>query len=89
MKTTMTRAEKIAKNRLEKEIERLYGVHAVGRQIDIMKIGALFADVEKAVAGGAAVEQAVIDAVARYTETTSPEGTEPACAGDFMTDSDR
>ena len=53
---------------LDKAIEKLYYVHATGRQIDIMKIGTFYAFVRQEIAGGAAIELAVIEGVKRFTE---------------------
>ena len=53
--------------KLDKEIDRLYRLHAQGRQIDIMNIGKVFDAGRKAHLAGLSVEDAVKDAIAKYT----------------------
>ena len=54
--------------RLQDEIGRLYGIHSQGLQIDIMKIGLLYRDVEGQHALGVDLETAVKAAIAVYCE---------------------
>ena len=51
---------------LDKKIERFYYQHGNGIQIDIMSISKVFADCQKAHLSGQDLEQAVIEAVAKY-----------------------
>lgn len=55
---------------IDKQIEQLYAKHAAGRQINILKIGTVYADCRAAVAAGGDLEAAVIAAVAKYTEVS-------------------
>lgn len=56
------------KNDLEAMISREYTRQAEGKQIDIMKIVALFADVKASVQRGTALDAAVSEAIATHCE---------------------
>jgi len=60
--------------RLDREIERLYYQHAQGRQINVMKIGSLFAGVRGAVEKGADLETAVKVAIDLFCEPKAEGG---------------
>jgi len=60
-----------AQKRIDAEIQRIYKTHAAGRQIDIMKIGKVFAAGYAAIDAGTPLEQAIIDAIAIHTEPAS------------------
>lgn len=68
MTTTTTKATRRQLAQLDAQIERLYCRHAAGRQIDIMKIGQLYAYCRTVAAAGGDLEAAVVTAVAQYTE---------------------
>ena len=53
---------------LDREIERLYGQIAQGRQINVLKIGSLFRSAADAYGRGVELEQAVKDAIGTYCE---------------------
>jgi len=53
-------------HKLDREIERLYGIHAHGRQIDIMNIRHIFAAGEAAHEAGTSVEEAVKTAIDKW-----------------------
>ena len=63
MAKRQTKAEKA----LDKEIERLYYIHAEGRSINILDISKVFAAGQAAHKVGQPIEPAVIEAVKRYT----------------------
>lgn len=57
-------------NALETAIALSYTKHAAGKQIDIMKIGAVYADAKAAVIDGKTLDEAMPAIVARYCEPT-------------------
>lgn len=61
-----------AQKRTDLEIERLYRIHAAGRQINILKIGAVFAAGYDAIAAGQPLEPAIVAAVQLHTEPATP-----------------
>lgn len=66
-----TQAQRAAEE-LDKQIERLYYQHADRRQIDIMKIGKLFADARTAHVAGTPLEDAVKAAIEKFCDPVSP-----------------
>jgi hypothetical protein len=59
----MTRAEKIAANKLEKEIGAIYKANCSGIQIDIFDISKVFAVAKKAHAEGRDMKEAIVSFV--------------------------
>lgn len=53
---------------LDKDIEQLYYRHGNGRQINIMKIGKLFADAKTSHLAGATLEDAVKAAIEKHCD---------------------
>ena len=51
---------------LDREIERLYGVHSQGLSINIMAIGKVFREARAAHEAGAPLEIAVKEAISRH-----------------------
>lgn len=62
-------------NKLDKQIEASYYKNAQGRQIDIMKIGALFRDAKKDHLNGMTLDEAVLKAIETHCV---PKGDENA-----------
>ncbi len=56
----MTRAEKMAAKKLDKEIEQVYYANCSGIQIDIMDISKVFAEGRKARAEGRDMKEAIV-----------------------------
>jgi hypothetical protein len=59
-------------HKLDREIERLYGIHAVGKQIDIMDIGKVFKAGEEAHTAGESIEEAIKLAIEKWCVTPCP-----------------
>lgn len=55
-------------DKLDREIEQAWRRLASGVQVDIMRIGDIFEDVRKSIAGGAVLDAAVKMAIAKYRE---------------------
>lgn len=56
----MTRAEKIAANKLDKEIDRIYNENCCNIPIDIFDIGKIFAEGRKAKSEGRDLKEAIV-----------------------------
>lgn len=63
----MAKRQTKADKALDKEIERLYHLHAMGRQIDILDITKVFGAARAAHAQGLSMEEAVKAAVTQWT----------------------
>jgi hypothetical protein len=61
-------AKKMSKKAIDREIDRLYKIHAEGLSINIMDIGKVFKAGHAAVEAGTDLEAAVEGAVATYCE---------------------
>mgnify|MGYP001569456337 CR=1 FL=1 len=59
---------------LDREIERLYGKLASGRQINVLQIGPLFARARQAYSGGMALDLAVEYAIGLHCEPIAKGG---------------
>jgi hypothetical protein len=64
MKTKLTRAETIAKNKIDRAIDEIYRRRCSGIAINIMDIPQVFKAGHKAAAEGRDIEAAVVDTVA-------------------------
>lgn len=69
MKAPQTRAEKIAANKLDARVTRLYGERCSGIQIGIMEISKVFDAGKKAAAQFGDDDKAVGDAIYNFVQT--------------------
>lgn len=63
-----TKFKKPTKKQLDREIEAAYGKIAEGCQIDVMKIGKVFAAAHALIASGVPVDRATADAAVRFVD---------------------